>query len=107
MRSTRPIDPPHEPHGRASVNQGVAITALSFPPPFPPRLFLFRNGDLTLAFVGWCHRVAAVDWVGVWGVWSGPDLVWMGCGVFAAALLWGGSLLVVGHQSSSTVHHCW
>jgi hypothetical protein len=26
MRSTRPIDPPHEPHGQASVNQGVAIT---------------------------------------------------------------------------------
>jgi hypothetical protein len=25
MRSTRPIDPPHEPHGQASVNQGVAI----------------------------------------------------------------------------------
>jgi hypothetical protein len=25
MRSTRPIDPPHEPHGQASVNQGVHI----------------------------------------------------------------------------------
>jgi hypothetical protein len=25
MRSTRPIDPPHEPHGQASVNQGVGI----------------------------------------------------------------------------------
>jgi hypothetical protein len=30
MRSTRPIDPPHETHGQASVNQGVAIsTALT------------------------------------------------------------------------------
>jgi hypothetical protein len=27
VRSTRPIDPPHEPHGPASVNQGVAISA--------------------------------------------------------------------------------
>jgi hypothetical protein len=26
MRSTRPIDSPHEPHGQASVKQGVAIT---------------------------------------------------------------------------------
>jgi hypothetical protein len=28
MRSTRPIDPPHELHGQASVNQGVAIPTL-------------------------------------------------------------------------------
>jgi hypothetical protein len=28
MRSTRPIDSPHEPHGQASVNQGVAIRSL-------------------------------------------------------------------------------
>jgi hypothetical protein len=27
MRSTRPIDSPHEPHGQASVKQGVAITS--------------------------------------------------------------------------------
>ena len=27
MRSTRPIDPPHEPHGQASVKQGVNIPA--------------------------------------------------------------------------------
>jgi hypothetical protein len=27
MRSTRPIDSPHVPHGQASVNQGVAIFA--------------------------------------------------------------------------------
>ena len=27
MRSIRPIDPPHEPHAQASVNQGVAITS--------------------------------------------------------------------------------
>ena len=33
---------------------------------------------------------AAVGWVGVWGFWAGPGLVWMGCVVFAAALLWGG-----------------
>jgi hypothetical protein len=26
MRSTRPIDPPHEAHGQASVNQGIAIS---------------------------------------------------------------------------------
>jgi hypothetical protein len=42
-----------------------------------------------------------VGWVGVWGVWAGPGLVWMGWGVFAAALLWGGRLLAAGHQSSS------
>ena len=34
---------------------------------------------------------AAVGSVGVLGVWVGPGLVWMGCGVFAVALLWGGS----------------
>jgi hypothetical protein len=32
----------------------------------------------------------AVGSVGVWGVWVGPGLVWMGCVVFAATLLWGG-----------------
>jgi hypothetical protein len=26
MRSTRPIEQPHEPHGQTSVNQGVAIS---------------------------------------------------------------------------------
>jgi hypothetical protein len=51
--------------------------------------------------------VAAVGWVGVWGFWAGPGLVWMGCGVFAAALLWGGRLLAAGHQSSSAVSRCW
>jgi hypothetical protein len=48
-----------------------------------------------------------VGWVGVWRVWVGPGLVWMGCVVFAAVLLWGGRLLPVGHQSSSTVSRCW
>jgi hypothetical protein len=46
---------------------------------------------------------AAVGWVGVWGFWAGPGLVWMGCVAFAAALLWGGRLLAAGHQSSSAV----
>ena len=46
-----------------------------------------------------------VGWVGVWGFWADPGLVWMGCGVFAAALLWGGRLLAAGHQSSSAVSH--
>jgi hypothetical protein len=35
----------------------------------------------------------AVGWVGVWGFWAGPGLVWMGCVIFAEVLLWGGSLL--------------
>jgi hypothetical protein len=47
-----------------------------------------------------------VGWVWVWGVWAGPGLVWMGCGIFAAVLLWGGHLLA-GHQSSITVCRCW
>ena len=34
----------------------------------------------------------AVGWVWAWGFWAGPGLVWMGCVVFAAVLLWGGSL---------------
>ena len=34
-----------------------------------------------------------MGWVGVWGFWASPGLVWMVCVVFAAALLWGGSLL--------------
>jgi hypothetical protein len=55
---------------------------------------------------GWVVA-AAVGWVGVWGFWAGPGLVWMGCGVFAAALLWGGRLLAAGHQSSSAVSRCW
>jgi hypothetical protein len=50
---------------------------------------------------------AAVGWVRVWGVWSGPGLVWMGCVVFAVVMLWEGSLLVAGHQSSNAVCHCW
>jgi hypothetical protein len=45
--------------------------------------------------------------VGVWGVWVGPGLVWMGCDIFAAASLWGGRLLEAGHQSSSEVCRCW
>ncbi len=36
---------------------------------------------------------------GVWGFWAVPGLVWMGCVVFAAALLWGGCLLAACHQS--------
>ena len=44
--------------------------------------------------------LGGVGWVGVWGVWKGPGLVWMVCGVFAVALLWGGRLLVACHQSS-------
>jgi hypothetical protein len=43
----------------------------------------------------------------MWGFWAGPGLVWMGCVVFAAALLWGGRLLAAGHQSSNTVSCCW
>jgi hypothetical protein len=50
---------------------------------------------------------ATVGWVGVWGFWAGPGLVWMGFGVFAAVLLWGGRLLAAGHQSSSVVSLCW
>ena len=67
---------------------------------------LFRNGNLTLGPFGWVV-MAPVGWVGVWGFWAGPGLVWMGCGIFAAELLWGGSLLAAGHQSSSTVSRCW
>ena len=59
--------------------------------------------DLGLVWV----VVSAVGWVGVWGFWTGPGLVWMGCVVFAAELLWGGRLLVACHQSSSAVSHCW
>ena len=47
----------------------------------------------------WLMVAAAVGGVRVWGVWAGPGLVWMGCGVFAAALLWGGCLLAACHQS--------
>jgi hypothetical protein len=61
--------------------------------------------ELDLGF-GWVVA-AAVGSVGMWGVWVGPGLVWMGCVVFAAALLWGGGLLAAGHQSSSAVRHCW
>jgi adenosine kinase len=50
---------------------------------------------------------AAVGRVWVWGFWAGPGLVWMGCVVFAAALLWGGRLLAACHQSSSAVSRCW
>jgi hypothetical protein len=47
--------------------------------------------------------------VGVWGVWVGPGLVWMGCGAFAAALLWGGRLLPAGQcrqRTASTQSRC-
>jgi hypothetical protein len=67
---------------------------------------LFRNGNLTLALTGW-WLLLTVGSVGVWGVWVGPGLVWMGCVVFAVALLWGGRLLAACHQSSNTVCHCW
>ena len=40
-----------------------------------------------------------MGWVWVWGFWAGPGLVWMGGGVFAAALLWGGRLLTACHPS--------
>ena len=63
------------------------------------------KGEFDLGFV-WLVA-AAVGWVGVWGFWAGPGLVWMGCGVFAAELLWGGRLLAAGHQSSSEVSRCW
>ncbi len=33
--------------------------------------------------------LAAVGSVWVWGVWTGPGLVWMICVVFAVVLLWG------------------
>jgi hypothetical protein len=59
------------------------------------------NSEFDLGF-GWVVA-SAVGWVGVWGFWAGPGLVWMGCGVFAAVLLWGGRLLAAGHQSSSVV----
>ena len=55
---------------------------------------------------GWVVA-AAVDLVGVWGVWTGPGLVWMGCVVFAVAMLWEGLLLAAGHQSSIAVCCCW
>jgi len=55
---------------------------------------------------GWVVA-AAVGWVGVWGVWAGHGLVWMGCVVFAVTLLLGGSLLAACHQSSSAVCCCW
>ena len=58
------------------------------------------SGEFDLGFV-WVV-VSAVGWVGVWGFWAGPGLVWMGCVVFAMALLWG-----AGHQSSNTVCCCW
>ncbi len=39
--------------------------------------------DLGFAWV----VAVTVGWVGVWGVWAGPGLVWMGCVVFAVVLL--------------------
>ena len=33
-----------------------------------------------------------MGWVGAWGFWAGPGLVWMGCVVFVEVLLWGGCL---------------
>ncbi len=64
---------------------------------------LFHNGDLVF---GWVVS-ATVGWVRVWGVWEGLGLVWMRCGVFAAVMLWGGSLLAACHQSSIAVCCCW
>ncbi len=58
------------------------------------------------SYFGWVVLVA-VGWVWVWGFWAVPGLVWMGCVVFAVALLWGGSLLAASHQSSNTVSCCW
>jgi hypothetical protein len=84
----------------------ASTTNTTFSPPF---FRATRNSvpqwEFDLGF-GWVVA-AAVGWVGVWGFWAGPGLVWMGCGVFAAALLWGGRLLAAGHQSSSAVSRCW
>jgi len=48
-----------------------------------------------------------VGWGGVWGVWAGPGLVWIQCGVVDVARLWGGSFLAVCHRSSIIVCSCW
>jgi hypothetical protein len=45
---------------------------------------------LDLCF-SWVVEVA-VGWVWVWGVWTGPGLVWMGCGDDPVAMLWEGLL---------------
>jgi len=66
---------------------------------------LFRNGNLTLALAGWCRRLWAGS--GCEGSGRGPGLVWMGCVVFAAVLLWGGRLLSAGHHSSNAISLCW
>ena len=71
----------------------------------PPEMTCVAWFDSDLGF-GWVV-VSAVGSVGVWGVWVGRGLVWMGCVVFAAALLWGGRLLAAGHQFSNTVRPCW
>ena len=47
MRSTRPIDPPHEPHGPASVNQGVYIIA---------ELSTKKQQTLTISLSSACNR---------------------------------------------------
>jgi len=47
MRSTRPIDPPHEPHGPASVNQGVYIIA---------ELSTKKQQTLTISLSSVCNR---------------------------------------------------
>jgi hypothetical protein len=75
----------------------------------------------TLALAGWWWRQwarsldlgfgwvveEAVGSVGVWGVWVGPGMVWMGCVVFAVELLWGGYLLMSVFQPSQLLLVRW
>ncbi len=44
-----------------------------------------------------------MGWVGVWGEWAGPGLVWMGCVVFAVTMLPGGHLLEACHLPVQSV----
>jgi len=67
--------------------------------------FKLQGWELELGFA--CLMASAVGSVGVWGVWVGPGLVWMGFVVFATTLLSGGCLMAVSHKSSSEVSRCW
>jgi hypothetical protein len=68
----------------------------------PPFFLSLTVPRLPHRCIGGCHCYV-VDGV----VFLSPGLVWMGCGVFAAVLLWGGRLLAAGHQSSNAVRRCW
>ncbi len=57
----------------------------------PPALPECPYSDLPLTVLI-TSVAAAADWVGVWGVWSGPGLVWMNGGVFAASQFCGGAV---------------